>query len=188
MNSKSALFGCLFVFSTCVFTPVGDAISAPFQLQEHDKLSKSDQVDLLLLLVDNSMNLRYFIDEVGIVAKQQTKIQSVIKQAVKDYVAIRARTIAARPENLENEESDVEGLIGRLNGDINEILLPHQQSLFLQLLRQRNLLKRHNCESFELPFFLRSSFELSKTELVNVEKQFEAVSYTHLTLPTILFV
>tara|TARA_B110000495_G_scaffold197228_1_gene207171 strand:+ start:2268 stop:2840 length:573 start_codon:yes stop_codon:yes gene_type:complete len=122
------------------------------------------------LVINNSLNPGFFLDELNIQEYQQTELISHAAEARKKWLALVAKMTQHEINLKEDEESCKEfGLVEKeFNDQVRETLLPRQLTGLEKLLRQRQSLKKMGGkEPFLLPLFVLSELDLSPAQKKN---------------------
>ena len=106
------------------------------------------------LLIDDSLDLTYFLDELTIIGEQRKDIKRIADQELKRWLSLMSeiqQSLPAGTARLSPEhERDLSSFHSELGELVDSVLLPHQTQKIRYLLVQRNILKTLDCEAFEI--------------------------------------
>ena len=97
----------------------------------------------------------HFLEEVNILPAQRDKLRTCVEQGMKDLLQATGRSLDRRVDDseshpIEADAAEVASTIEKVKLEFNSVLLPGQLKQIIALLRQRDLIRQHGCQSFDL--------------------------------------
>ena len=133
------------------------ASSAPQEWDaSHPTVIANVEPDFFFRLIQSDVfDSDYFLEEVNILPAQRDKLRTSVEQGMKDLLQATGRSLDRSVDNSESgpgkaDAAEVASAIEKVKLEFNSVLIPGQLNQIIALLRQRELIQQHGCQSFDL--------------------------------------